>query len=491
MPASTIRKTGTIYLVRDVYRPNVKVEITRSDGTVDNVSSYILSLSITRAVNVGVDNFTMKLANPLGTHIGKWTGGETINIWLDFDDASTKQFNGIVEAPFFQFNTGGHVLSLEGRSSGWELLEVHATESYTNQDAADIADDLITNYATNVTYSSSPTGVSIEEIDLEETPVFDGLKDVFERASHDFYIDTSSALQHFAENSVTNTTDMVVHGMNLLDCNIGVDIREVKNRVRNYGAAAESSTDVIILATKENTSSQTTYGLREEISNNNNLRSYEAVEGEAETLLITSPTQHGDFRSIGLPTIQPGQLLRISSPYDNVVGYYRIVEFTHTYNIGSGFITSGVVEKQRPVLEDKFKELFKFKQQNRTSKNPNKMKYTYLVKFDGSESISHSNTEITNSTLKVVSGENTGEATIATYDTPEEFTDIELRIHSEDLGNSTIYISNDAGVTEKSANANEVVVFNDSGDKLRIRIAMNKDSLNPDPKIFTLGVMYK
>lgn len=401
-----------------------------------------------------------------------------------------KQFRGTLEYVFHSLNSSGRIMSLIGRGGGLELLEVHASKTYSNIDVSDAVDDLIDTYATNVTYTPSGVGTTIE-IDFDERPVWNCLQDVFEQAQHDFYVDSNLVLQNFAKNSQVNIQESVVIGMNLKDINIGTDIREVKNRIRNYGGSAESSSDVIVLQTAEDSSSQILHGIREMINTNTQLKSTDAVSLEASTLLASSPSQQGDFSTLGLPSLLPGQKIRISDPYENVIGYYRILELTHDWSVANGFITRGTIEKQIKRTEDKLKELYKFKEQTRIIKNPNGMKYSFIVKFDGTENLTLTNTTISESSLILSSGQNSGQCIVATHNAPMDIVQCELRIMAQDLENSIIYVSNDGGTNEKTISANSSITFITTGSSLRIRLVLNTDSTNPNPKIDTLGILYK
>jgi len=475
--------------------PNWKIEITRDDNTVDSIMSDLLMGNVTGTASVAIGSFRLLINNKEGKYKGNWDGGERVDIWADYGASSNQIFRGNLEKPQYGF-TGKYDMTLIGSDGGRELMEVHVTKTYTNADVADIVDDVITNYATNVTYDKVLTGYTIDKISFRGKRAWWCIREALDRAGHYFYIDTDLTLKHYVEGSQTNRGERVVHGINMKSCKIGIDIRDVKNRIKVYGGVAPGSSDVLYMKTVNDTVSQSDYGIKELPINESHLTDLDSVETKADYLLakLKDPRKSGTFSSVGLPTLKPGQAIFISAPYANVGEYLPVQQYTHTYNARTGFRTRGIIKELRKLTEERLKDIYDKLEGVQTFTNPFEMKNSYVIDFNESPSLMEtlSNVEEVESTLQLESGQTSGVGISKKQTLDSDATEFEMRLYGQDLEVSTIDVSanNGVGYTESSV-ANTKYTFTASGKEIVVKVSLIKDSDNPFPKVFSIGVNTK
>lgn len=492
---TTKTRGGFIWLVPVTYKPNWKINITRDDSTVDEVSNDITSATVTLGINEQTSYSNIILQNKNGKYNSRWDTGEQVEIYADYSDASNKIFKGFVEKKTNTLSSNGRFVELYVLGGESELLNVFVNKTYTNTSPEDIITDIINNKATNITYTPITTGEIIEKITFNEKTAWNAIVEVCKLINHDVYVDTSFVVQHFEKGSVTNETEFISYGINLIGITNQKDRGDVKNKIRAYGANVDSSTDVLLLKTVNDSTSQTNFGIRELPLHDTSKDTMEEIAEFTDFQLTDKKDlkNKGFGTALGLPTLKAGQSVRISSQYDDIKeGYYTIVNVSHSFR--DRFVTTFQFQKEFDSLAKQLNKIKLLENSLISSTNPNDMTNSYTVKFDEEPSkMSHSNTEELNGELVLSSGQTNGTSTADILTLDEDASSFEVRIFGQDIDSSTVSVSNNGGLSyDEASTYNTEIAFTSGSDKnLKFRINLVKDANNTTPKVYAISVLTK
>lgn len=265
------------------------------------------------------------------------------------------------------------------------------------------------------------------------------------------------------------------------------DASNIFNKVRVYGKEVDGFP---IMATEQDSSSQATYEVRDLRIDNANISTVEEAKEKAEFELVASkdPPTVGSVVSLGLPTLVPGQQLRISDPLNELnPGYYKVFEFRHMFSNSEPFKTEVTLQKERTTIPNILKPRISFESDVITNVNPNDLDYSYIETFDSSSG-SFTNTRFRGGQLET-DGSSTGtwnSGVIVLNTRPSE---VSFSIKGSDITNVTVRISLD-GVTFVPVISNGVgQTFTLSFVTTNLIIEVDLNSANA--KVETLAVLYK
>lgn len=419
-----------------------KIEITRSDGTTDDITDIIYDGEVVDGVTDTIGNFAFTIDNSSETYTGVWTGNEIIKVYIDYaTTATTLRFRGRIEKISYQDNK----IKLVGRSESFKLLDLVVTKSYINIETSVILKNLFDEYATDFTYTNVNTSAANITVSWEQKSFWECVRELCNKAGFDSYVDFDLDCHYFESGSVQNTTEAVIHGSNLFEVgDFADDLSTIKNNVLVYGADIGG---LPLFKTAKDDTSIDSYGKKDLIINDSNITTETQCQERAdyELALSLNPKTVGEVTSIGLATIQPGEQIRISAPSSNLPPAYRnIISYTHKFE---GFMkTRLTIEKESKKISHLFKDRFVKEQEMTETQNPNEMEYSWNFDFSV-DSGTHSNTEIKDGVLKVVSGQTTGTWISDTFNVGENVTAVESRINGTGLAGTKIWISLDGGAT--------------------------------------------
>jgi len=462
-----------------------KLEVVRADGSKDDLTDLAHSIEIEDGVTESVGRFSFELWNPNETYTGVWTGMEVVNYYSDYGTtASTLRFRGRIEKVSYNDNK----IKVTGRSESLKLLDITVTKQYEDADTGTILKDLITNYATDFT----STNVSTSGIDLSpkwyQKPFWECIQELCSAAGFDCYVDSALDFHYFEAGSVTNNNEGIVHTYNLIEVGeFAEDISLIKNRIIIYGA---NQKDTQLIYTAEDTASQTNYGIREQIINDENITNYTQAKDYADYLLAESkdPPIVGEVKGLLLATIQPGEKIRISSPLDNLPpGTYKAISYKHSISESGLFTTVSINKEPRRishVIKDRIQQ--EYKKQD-TSLNPYEMRQSYNFLFE-IDSGTHISTEITEGVLKLQSGESTGNWTSSLRSTSSDVSEVYLILNGETLTGASIQVSGDDGNhLESISNLGKVTLSDSKGSNLLVKVTIT----DTKTQIRSLSLLYK
>jgi len=484
MPVRSLKRVRPFVWIPPVHHPVWKVTIERSDGTVDDVTDFIWEGEVTDAVTEEIGSFSFRIDNSTGQWTNVWSGNEIVRFYADYaTEATTLRFRGRIEKVKYKNND----IVVTGRSEALKLLNITVTKSYTDTETSQILKNLFDTYATEFTYNNVNTSTTSITVNWYQKPFWDCVKELCKAAGFDCYIDANLDCHYFAEKSVKNYQEAMVHDQNILDIGeFAEDLAQIRNRVIVYGAEVEG---VPIIYTAEDTDSQSRYGIKEEIISDSNITTIEAARdrAEAELALLKNPPIVGEITSIGLPTLAPGQCIRISAPDSGIQpGWYKIIKFTHKVSTEDVMLTTALVEKEAPKIPKLFKQRIEAEQKLADMPNPYELRYSYIIDFNSSVG-THSGTEIVNGVLRLKSGSTTGTWISPAYTHSSDITQVQLKASGSGLAGVVFWVSADNGIHWDAVSKDMVHTVSSSGNKLRIKIQINSSTTEID----SVGVLFK
>lgn len=464
------------------YYPVYKVEIIRGDGSVDNVTSKLYGGEVIDGVTDTIGNFTFTIDNSSQNYRGVWAGNEILNLYMDYaKTATTLVFRGRIE----QVSYKDYRIVVKGRAEGKKFLEVTVTKSYTNQETSTILTDLISTYVSDFTTTNVNVSTTNITANWYQKPLWDCIQELCHTSGFDCYVDHDLDVHYFESRTVDNTTEAAVHNQNLFEVSdFAYDYAQIKNRVIVYGAKQE---EMDIIATSEDTTSQTSYGVKELIINDSNIKTVTQAQERADYELNISKDAPltGEVTSLGLPTLQPGERVYISAPMSNLnPTYYKVLSYKHKF--GELIQTTLTIEKEPKKVYHIIKERIGQEQRLASMVNPNEMRYSWINTFDANSG-THTSTEITNGVLKLQSGQSTGNWVSESDLNSVDVSYIELRAKGEDFPNARWYVSTDNGNRWQEITINTSFQISPTATTIKLKIELRSTNVQID----SVGLLYK
>lgn len=464
-----------------------KVEIV-TDSTTYDVTDEIIEGEYTDGITETIGNFSFTIDNSVQQYANAFSIYDQLNIYMNYGStASILKFAGLVERP----SKKDHKIILTGQSSALRAVGKNVTYSTEDTTRSDALIEIINKYFTGViTTNNVEADSDLITVSYEDKPFWEIVQEFCAAGGRDAYIDASFDFNYFESGSRINTTDAAIHEFNLIDTgDFSPDLQGVINRVIVYG---RKSGDTIILATANDIASQNNLkgDIRELIINDNNIVTVQQAQDRADFELATNkdPPIVGEVTSLLLPTLSPGELVRISDPLNGInPGNYAVQSYIHQFSNDNPPQTILVVQKERTSIPIIFKKRIKFETEIGESNNPNEMEHS--IAFDFFTDVgSHSNTEIdTNLGILKTDGSSSGIWTSDITTTNDNVTAIEIRIAGRGILNS-IQASLDGGNSYTNiGQLNTSVTSIPLGKQIRVRLDLGSSTT----EITLLNILYK
>ena len=498
MPRTTdIKEKGIIWIPPDVSSPCFKIEIIKTNGNTETITSpnNVRTLSVTLSNTNSVSSFNLVLINKSKYYTGMFYGGEDITIYFGYNNTYNKKFKGRIEIRRYGLDMSGSTVTLSGRSYGYKLLNKKANTSYDAVTITNIIKATITGlmpkYISGITTNNVATITETATISFRNTSVQDSLKKLAERG-YTFYVDANKDLNFFAEGSRENATEAAVEGVTIKSYDIGVDIKEIVNKITLYGKSLSS--DVFYLGTKANSGSQSSYDINEEVMTKSSIDSNDEIGEELDTVLAQKIVllEKGYITCLGMPTLSEGEMIRISSPSINLNSWYLPTMISHTYDANNGFLTTLQIEEVQVNLVTLLKDRLVKEEELIIGNNPNEMTDSYAINFETDGDIeTFSNAQILDNKLQLIIGVTEGNCYTVTKTLSYTPNYCEFRIDGDDLNISRFRVSFDNGSNYQEVLNKSLITIANKGRQVKIKIELNKDSNNLVPSANNCSILYK
>ena len=460
-----------------------RLTVTRSDGTVDDITSKAFLITIEDGVTDVIGRFSFELWNPNLAYSSVWTGMEVVRYYSDYASTATSlRFRGRIE----KVEYGDNKIKCYGRSESLAFMDITVNRSFTDTNCDTIIKSLVDAYGTGFTYTNVLECSTTLTVNWTDKPFWECVKEICKAANYDCYVDYNKDFHFFAASSVQNQGEAIVHGMNLMEVkDFAEDITQVRNEIVVYGATIDG---VQQLYTARDLTSQALYGKRKEVINDENLTSWEQIKEYGDYILENKkdPSQVGEVKGLLLASIQPGQQIQLSSQMNNVAQQlYDIISYKHEINFDRGLYTTVRVNKEPTKFSHIITQIVQTQnQQKQTSSNPYEQENSYILQFDDDNG-SHTNTEITEGVLKPTAAAGTWVSLPRALS--GNIKSAYLIMVGETLTGATVSISGDGGVTYQSiTNKGFIDVTSASGTSLVIKVVFD----NADTQIDSISLLY-
>lgn len=458
------------------YGPIMKVLV--NDGTTDyDITNKIIEGEYTDGVTETIGNFSFKMDNSDETYTNTFSLYNQIKIYLDYGTtATTLRFVGLIE----RASKSDSNLILSGRGPSAKVVGKNITYSTTNKARSTILSEIISaNFSTILTTNNLETDSDTLTVNYFEKPFWEVIEEICFIGGRNAYIDKDFDFNYFVSNSRTNTTEAIVHTYNLISTgDFSQDGTSIYNSVRVYGNETEG---LPLIYTSSDSSSQDNYEVKNLKINDNSVTTTSQAKSRADYELAQNkdPPTIGTVISLGLPTLLPGEQLRISDPLNGLnPSYYLVQKFTHKFSIDKPFITEVTIQKERTSIPTILKKSIKIESELMKNINANNLDYSYIWDFN-SESGTHSSTqiEVNDSTgkgiLKTTGGATgTWESDLLGLDS--NISAVELRIAGQKTEGTQLFISVDGGTTYNPILSGDTTIT--AGKDIKLKVVINSAS---------------
>jgi len=489
------RPIPVIHFIPPAFSPVWKIECVTDTETID-LTELLVKGSYLDGVTSTIGDFEFQILDPNNTNSDKIEEFDTINVYVDYGtDATTLRFTGKIER---KSNQDQIYLTLSGRSVAMITTGTNITYSSGGAKARSV---ILTEIIALVNAKSSTanqittTGIEDDlteiEVNYEEIPFWNIVEELCISGGRDAYVNKDLIFQYFVKGSRENSTEAVVEDMNLIEAtDYAKDTQDVYTKVRIYG---KKSGDIPIIATSTPNTTNTKGIVKElKIDNSSVDSTTQATElaiAEATDRRI-SPTV-GSIISLMLPTISPGEKIKIANPINNIPpASYQINSFRQIFSETGSPQTELVIQKQKVELATILKSNIKFQSDIPDNINKNDMDFSQVISFDTDSGV-HTNTKVVEGYLQVTSGQSSGSWTSDVINLDSDVSKIEFRFTGDYLvqqyGATTSYIwfSLDGGTTWRIYTTGTTEI--PTGRDLKIRIDLNEEKA----KVNTVAVLYK
>jgi len=456
------------------YSPVYKIEI--YDGTTaTDITSIIIEGDYLDGVTSTIGSFSFKIDNSSQEYTNSFSTYNKIRIYLDYDTtATTQRFEGFIE----RISKTNNTIVFTGRGLAAKYTSKNVTYAATDTARSTILSEIIAKYFSDLTTTNLSTDSTTKTVNYFDKPFLEVVEEICNEADFDAYINKDNDFNYFAKDSRANSKEAVVHEYNIISTgDFTPDASEIWNKVKVYGRLID---DQPIIATASDSTSQGTYGVKELKINDDSINTIVQAQARADYELANNknPPIVGQVTSLGLPTILPGEMLRISDPMNGLEPkYYTIEQFRHVFSNDEPFQTILTVKKERSSLHSILKKRIQFENAISSNDNPNEMDYSYVWDFS-TDTGTHSSTQIT-----VSSYTGKGQLTVSTGSTgtwiselvslDSDITSYEVRINGSNVGSVQVFLSTDSGNTFTPLVSGAVVP---AGKKIKIKLVLNSST---------------
>jgi len=463
------------------YSPIHKIEIYDGSSTYD-VTDIMTKGEYSWGITGTIGKFEFVIDNSSQIYTDTFSLHNEVRVYMDYaSTATTLRFKGKIERVSKKENT----LVLTGRGPATKYMGKNVTYSATSTARSTILSNIISRYFNDLTTTNLEADTGISTVNYFDRPFWEVVEDICSQGSYSAYIDTDFDFHYFLEGSRKNTTEAVVHEYNLIETgDFSPDASFVYNKIKVYGVEIGGN---LTLTSAEDVTSQNTYGIRELKIDDSSITTQTQLQARAdyELSLNKDPPTIGTIISLGLPTLTPGEQLRISDPFNGLnPGYYDVFEFTHKFSNDEPFITEVTIKKERSTIPGILKDRLKFESRV-TSINPHEMDYSWNFDFS-TDTGTHSNTQIAGGVLSCTSSSGTWISEMREIDSP--VTLVEARINGNNLTNAEVWLSIDGGIIfGQIGGPGTRESFEATGKKLQLKVNL----FSSTSEVNGLALLYK
>lgn len=468
---------------------NVIHKIVINDGsTTYDVTDLVIDAEFKLSTTETIGSFNLTVDNSAEVYTSVFNGWNKVYLYLDYgSEATTKIFTGMIEKPAKSNNN----IVLSGQSSAARFYKKFITYSATNKAKSEILTDIIGENFSDLGTSGVEENSTLATVNYSEVYFQDIITDLC-GDNYEGYVDEDFVMQYFEAGSRTNQTEAVVHDMNLISSSVTpTDLEQYYNNIRVYGKDKDS---IPLLYTSKDESSITNYDQRDLKIEMTTLTKADEVArvAEYEKAKNTKEILSGNVTSLALPTLKPGEKLRVSDPQNGIPpAEYQTKEITFTFSNDEPPFTEVVIEKSYTSMSKYLGGRFKYETDVSNRLNPLGLDYSYIVDF-------LTNAGTFNGTSRVASGVGQDQevflripsAGTGTWVSPAlqlekaPDTTVQFRLSGEKIEGVSLEYSFNGGTTYTTWGSGDVEII--ASDEIVLRVTIT----DVDTRLKYIGILY-
>jgi len=500
-----------IFIPQNIFEIKKSVLITDADGNVTDVSDRVMTLNIIGlSLSEGVSSSQVTLSNADGFFIGDdptdfvFVGGEFLTINADYDDGTTRQYKGKINAPDVALRAD-NILIIKARTTpeaADRRIRINIDGNAVTA-VEDIIDEFLPNVMSHIAFSASLSAITTTIKVSYNATIISILKDIFLRAGWEGNIEFDED-----DDGLFDLDGWIAGTQKITDANIF--FQENMRNLSNFGTDNDEESNSILLKGKNvggspllttisDTTHQTQFWRKDFEISDTTIVTQEELDERAilESSKKVDPTRNGIVRSFGDPNMVAGKTIFVQSPNDLVTGDFTVKRYAH--QIGNGWLMDVDLDKKQTRTADINKERIKVDDELAPFDNPNDMEHSYNFDFEASTDTANlieTNTNISYVAGKIqLTGGSLGNVVSITKPLPNNLNVFDLILKgAEQFGSSTIEVSNDAGATFDLILNNQQNIqqsFTATGKNLKVRVTLQTDGQNPNPSLDGFSIRTK
>ena len=455
------------------FSPISKIEVYDGTTTTD-ITDFLIEGEYTDGTTETIGNFSFKIDNSTQNYSTAFSIYDQIRIYMDYGaSATTLRFVGMIE----RLSKSDSNLIISGRGSAAKVIGKNITYSATDKARSEILSEIISqNFDGIITTNNLEADTDTLTVNYFEKPFWDIVEEICFIGGRDAYVDKDFDFNYFVLGSRRNTTEAIVHSYNLINTgDFSPDASSIANSVRVYGL---ETSGLPLISTSADSSSQTTFEVKNLKINDSSITTSSQAQSRSDYELAKSkdPPTVGTVISLGLPTLLPGQQLRISDPLNELSpGYYQVNKFTHKFSNDEPFMTEVTIQKERTSIPKILRRRLKFESDIMKNINKNDLDYSYIWNYD-TDTGTHSGTQISvnpntgDGVLKTAGGATgTWESDLLELDS--NVSAVEIRMAGQNTAGTQLFISVDGGTVYNTVLTGDTTIT--AGQDIKIKVVIN------------------
>ena len=454
------------------FSPIYKIEVYDGTTTTD-ITDYVIEGEYTDGITETIGGFSFKVDNSTQAYSTTFNLYNQIRIYMDYGaTATTLVFIGMIE----RLSKSNSNLIISGRGAAAKVIGKNITYSATDKARATILSEIIAANFTSITVNNLETDTDTLTVNYFEKPFWDIVEEICLIGNRDAYIDKDFDFNYFISGSRGNTTEAIVHGYNLISTgDFSPDASTIANSVRVYGG---ETSGLPLISTSSDSTSQDTYEVKNLKINDENITTASQAKAKSDYELARNkdPTTVGTVVSLGLPTLLPGEQLRISDPLNELTpGYYQVNKFTHKFSNDDPFMTEIIIKKERTSVPNILRNRIKVESNLMKSINKHDLDFSYIWDFN-TDTGTHSNTTIdvnpnTGDGVLKTTGGATGTWESDVLELGSNISAVELRMSGQNKAGTQLFVSVDGGTVYNSVLVDDTTIT--AGRDIKIKVVIN------------------
>lgn len=479
---------SALIYIPPTFSPIYKIEVYDGTTTTD-ITDYVIEGEYTDGITETIGNFSFKVDNSTQAYSTTFNLYNQIRIYMDYGaTATTMVFVGMIE----RLSKSNSNLIISGRGAAAKVIGKNITYAATNKARATILSEIIAaNFDGIITTTNLEADTDTLTVNYYEKPFWEIVEEICSIGSRDAYIDKDFDFNYFVSGSRRNTTEAIVHGYNLINTgDFSPDASTISNSVRVYGSEVSG---LPLISTSSDSTSQDTYDIKNLKISDESITTASQAKSKSDYELARNkdPTIVGTVISLGLPTLLPGEKLRISDPLNELTpDYYQVNKFTHKFSNDDPFMTEVIIKKERTSIPNILRNRIKVESNLMKSINKNDLDFSYIWDFNTNTG-THSSTTIEinpntgNGVLKTTGGATgTWESDLLELDS--NVSAVELRMAGQNTAGTQLFVSVDGGTVFNTVLSGDTTISTGKDIKIKVVINSATTEINAVALLYTL-----